>query len=90
MFSANRRKLLRMASATAMAVALGTAASSAGAQDKIRIGYAISKTGPYAGGASITTLPNYQLWVKDVNAAGGVKLGDKRLPIEVAAVPKRP
>src|SRR5262249_10404472 len=39
--------------------------------------------GPYAGGAGITTLPNYQLWVKDVNAAGGIKLGDKRVPIEV-------
>jgi branched-chain amino acid transport system substrate-binding protein len=83
MFSANRRTLLRMASVAAMAVALGAAASSASAQDKIRIGYAISKTGPYAGGASITTLPNYQLWVKDVNAAGGIKLGDKHLPIEV-------
>ena len=57
--------------------------AAADAQDKIRIGYAISKTGPYAGGASITTLPNYQLWVKDVNAAGGIKLGDKRLPVEV-------
>lgn len=58
-------------------------AGSAGAQDKVRIGYAISKTGPFAGGASITTLPNYQLWVKEVNAAGGLKLGDKRVPIEV-------
>ena len=83
MCSVNRRKLLRIASATAMAAALGAVASSADAQDKIRIGYAISKTGPYAGGASITTLPNYQLWVKDVNAAGGIKLGDKRLPVEV-------
>jgi branched-chain amino acid transport system substrate-binding protein len=83
MFSANRRKLLRIASATAMAAALGAVASSADAQDKIRIGYAISKTGPYAGGASITTLPNYQLWVKDVNAAGGIKLGDKHVPVEV-------
>src|SRR5262245_34567107 len=46
MFSANRRTLLHIASATAIVAALGTAASSAGAQDKIRIGYAISKTGP--------------------------------------------
>jgi branched-chain amino acid transport system substrate-binding protein len=72
---------LRLAgAAAAIALALG---SSVSAQDKVRIGYAISKTGPYAGGASITTLPNYELWVKDVNAAGGIKLGDKRLPIEV-------
>lgn len=49
----------------------------------VKIGYAISKTGPYAGGASITTLPNYQVWVKDVNDAGGIMLGGKRVPVEV-------
>jgi branched-chain amino acid transport system substrate-binding protein len=83
MLLANRRTLLRIASVMALVLALGILATAADAQDKIRIGYAISKTGPYAGGASITTLPNYQLWVKDVNAAGGIKLGDKRLPVEV-------
>lgn len=83
MVSAQRRTWLRMASLTALAAALGTFASPAAAQDKIRIGYTISKTGPYAGGAGITTLPNYQLWVKDVNAAGGIKVGDKRLPVEI-------
>ena len=71
------------------AVALLAAASclvagaSAQAQNSIKIGYAISKTGPNTGGASITTLPNYQLWVKDVNAAGGIMLGGKRVPVEV-------
>lgn len=49
----------------------------------VKIGYAISKTGPFAGGASITTLPAYQLWVKEVNAAGGLMLGGKRVPIDV-------
>jgi branched-chain amino acid transport system substrate-binding protein len=50
----------------------------------IRIGYAISKTGAYAGGANTSTLPNYQLWVKDVNGAGGLMLKDgRRHPIEV-------
>lgn len=58
--------------------------SPAGAQDAtIKIGYAISKTGPNAPGAGITTLPNYQLWVKDVNAAGGIKVGGKQMKIEV-------
>ena len=83
MLLANRRTLLRITSVTALVAALGTLGTAADAQDKIRIGYAISKTGPYGGGASITTLPNYQLWVKDVNAAGGIQLGDKRLPVEV-------
>lgn len=72
---------LRLLSATA-AVALAFALP-ASAQDKVKIGYAISKTGPNAGGASITQIPNYEMWVKDVNAKGGLKVGDKRLPIEV-------
>jgi branched-chain amino acid transport system substrate-binding protein len=72
---------LRLLSATAVA-ALAFALP-ASAQDKVKIGYAISKTGPNAGGASITQIPNYEMWVKDVNAKGGLKVGDKRLPIEV-------
>ena len=72
---------LRLLSATA-AAALAFALP-ATAQDKVKIGYAISKTGPNAGGASITQIPNYEMWVKDVMAKGGLKVGDKRLPIEV-------
>ena len=53
------------------------------AQDKIRIGWVQSKTGPNAGGAATTTLPNYELWVKEVNAAGGIKLGARKVPLEV-------
>jgi len=72
---------LRLLSATA-AAALAFALP-ATAQDKVKIGYTISKTGPNAGGASITQIPNYEMWVKDVMAKGGLKVGDKRLPIEV-------
>ena len=53
------------------------------AQTSVKIGYALSRTGPNAGGAAVTTLPNYEMWVKEVNAAGGLKLGGKRVPIEV-------
>ena len=53
------------------------------AQASVKIGYAISRTGPNAGGAAVSTIPNYDLWVKEVNAAGGLKLGDKRVPIEI-------
>ena len=73
---------LRMLSAVLAAGILG-AAGMAAAQDKIKIGYAISKTGPNAGGANITQIPNYQLWVKEVNDKGGLKVGSKRIPIEV-------
>src|SRR5687768_18569957 len=72
---------LRLLSATAVA-ALAVALP-ASAQDKVKIGYAISKTGPNAGGATITQIPNYEMWVKDVNAKGGLMIGGKRVPIEV-------
>jgi branched-chain amino acid transport system substrate-binding protein len=51
---------------------------------RIRIGYAISLSGPFATGAGVTTLPNYRLWVRDVNARGGVMVGrdGRRLPVE--------
>jgi branched-chain amino acid transport system substrate-binding protein len=73
------------AGALALATAMAFSLSSADAQSpsSVRIGYAISKTGPYAGGASVTTLPNYQVWVKDVNDAGGIMLGGKRVPVEI-------
>jgi branched-chain amino acid transport system substrate-binding protein len=75
----------RMTTLWATAAAVMLAAGVAGAQENIRIGYAISKTGPYAGGASITTLPAYVTWVKDVNAGGGIMLKsiNKKVPIEV-------
>ncbi|NVO16376.1 MAG: amino acid ABC transporter substrate-binding protein [Rhodoplanes sp.] len=78
-----RRVSAAIAIAAAGFWALSGAAIAQSAPDKIKIGYAISKTGPFTGGASITTLPVYELWVKEVNAAGGIKIGDKRVPIEV-------
>lgn len=74
--------LASVCAATLFATTLGLIATAA-AQSSIKIGYAISRTGPNTGGAAVTTIPNYELWVKEVNAAGGIKLGDKRVPIEV-------
>src|SRR5215510_16525282 len=70
------------------AAAIGCAmAGPAQAQEPtaIKVGWAISKTGPNVGGATITLLNAYKLWVKDVNAAGGIMLKsiNKKLPIEV-------
>lgn len=82
-----RRGALRLlGAATAAAILTAAAVDAARAQDRtsVRIGYAVSKTGPNAPGAGITTIPNYVLWVKDVNDAGGLALPDgSRLPIEV-------
>src|SRR5262249_52244147 len=71
-----------------MAIAFGggvLAPAQAQEPTSIKVGWAISKTGPYAAGASITLLNAYKLWVKDVNAAGGIMLSSigKKLPVEV-------
>src|SRR5690606_14280375 len=72
-------RLLGAAALTALA--LGSAPAIA--QEHITIGYAVSKTGINAGGAGITTIPNYKLWVQEVNDAGGIQVGNKKLPIKV-------
>lgn len=77
---------------TALATILGLAlaplgaATPAVAQDRtsVKIGYAVSKTGANAGGAAITTIPNYRLWLHDVEKNGGLELPDgSKLPIEL-------
>jgi branched-chain amino acid transport system substrate-binding protein len=72
-------------STTVFAAALASAlfAGGAQAQDTIKIGWAIAKSGPMGAGAAITTLPNYQVWVKDVNDAGGLNVKGKKMKIEV-------
>jgi branched-chain amino acid transport system substrate-binding protein len=64
-------------------LAITTLCTAAQAQDTLKIGWAISKTGPFAAGAAVTTLPNYQVWVKDVNDAGGINVGGKKMKLEV-------
>ncbi|WP_428926793.1 amino acid ABC transporter substrate-binding protein [Marinibacterium sp. SX1] len=71
------------------AIALGGATALA-AEDTVTIGYAVARTGANATGAGITTIPNYELWVKDVNAAGGLTLPDgSRRMIEVVEYDNR-
>src|SRR6478735_1867713 len=76
-------------STTIFAAALAGAllAPAAQAQDTITIGWALPKSGPGAPGAAVTTLPNYQVWVKDVNDAGGLNVGGKKMKIEVILAP---
>jgi branched-chain amino acid transport system substrate-binding protein len=79
-------RLGRRLIAGSFAVALGFAfAVSAQAQQSIKIGYAISKTGPYTPGAAITLLSAYKVWIKDVNDAGGIMLSSvgRKVPIEI-------
>jgi len=80
-------RLCGLAASICAAIILSAApVTDAKAQERksITIGYAVSKTGPNSAGAGITTIPNYVLWVKTVNDAGGLKLPDgTQLPIEV-------
>jgi branched-chain amino acid transport system substrate-binding protein len=66
----------------AACVLITAAAVPAFAQD-IRIGYAISRTGPFAAGAQITQEPNYVMWAEQVNAAGGLSVGGKKRKVEL-------
>jgi branched-chain amino acid transport system substrate-binding protein len=79
-----RSSMFAIIAAVAAIVASSPAAHSQ-APKSIRMGYAISLSGPGALGAEITLLTHYRLWVKEVNAAGGIMLSSigKRVPIEV-------
>src|SRR4030042_3145278 len=59
--------------------------NAAPAKDKIRIGQAVSLSGPLSQSNAVVSTPYYDLWVKDVNAEGGiyVKKYGKKLPVEL-------
>lgn len=82
MMKQNRRQFLGTMAAAATATMAPFAARAQG-NAPIRIGWAISKTGPFAGGAASAQLPNYQLWVQDVNKAGGILVGGTKRLVEV-------
>lgn len=77
--------LTSLAALAAAGVLAASSASAADAPKTIRIGYALSLSGINAQGAATTTLPGYQLWVKDVNDKGGIMVKEfgKRIPVEV-------
>jgi len=54
-------------------------------KDKIRIGNAIALSGPYAPPALTTQITPYDMWVKEVNAKGGIYVKEygKKLPVEI-------
>jgi branched-chain amino acid transport system substrate-binding protein len=81
MKDSKRRDFVRTLGAAAASLAVPLAARAQPAP--VRIGWAISKSGPFAGGAASAQLPNYQLWVADVNKAGGINVGGSKRRIEV-------
>jgi branched-chain amino acid transport system substrate-binding protein len=51
----------------------------------VRIGYAIARTGPWAGGAQVSQEPNFLMWAEQQNAAGGLNVKGVRRPIELVS-----
>ena len=88
----DRRKFVTGSAAVIGAASLPrTYAQAQAAPDKIRVGYAISISGPLGAGAENTTISQYKLWHKRVNDAGGIMLKkfNKKVPIEMVAYDDR-
>jgi branched-chain amino acid transport system substrate-binding protein len=83
----HRRRLLTHLGAHLAALAGGTALAApavrAAAPRQVSIGYAICRTGPFAAPAQITQEPTYILWAEQVNAAGGLDVQGRHLPVEL-------
>ena len=72
------------------AALLAAVLAPAWAQDAaVRIGYAISRTGPFAPGAQVSQEPNYIMWAEQVNAAGGLSVKGKKRKVELIGVDDR-
>ncbi len=69
-----------LSAVTIGAIALAATAVSA---ETIKIGASAPKTGPLAGGSTVTYWPNVKLWVEQVNARGGLKLKSGMAKIEL-------
>lgn len=79
-----RRDFVRVLGGAALAASVpGALVRAQGTDSKIKFGWAISKTGPFAGGAASAQIPNYRLWVDDVNKTGGISVGGAKRLIEV-------
>lgn len=77
-----RRTLLKRVAQTTLATCL-TASMGVVAADTLKLGIVAHKTGPLAGGEAVTQTPNVQLWVHQVNEAGGLDVGGTRMTVEL-------
>jgi len=59
------------------------------AQQPVRIGYAIARTGPWAAGAQVTQEPNYIMWAEQLNASGGLNVKGVKRKIELIGIDDR-
>jgi branched-chain amino acid transport system substrate-binding protein len=83
------KRLARLAGAAALAVAALSGTTAALAQEPVKIGYAIARTGPWAAGAQVSQEPNYILWAEQVNAAGGLNVKGVKRKVELIGLDDR-
>ena len=82
--------LKRRTLAAALALAAAAPVASYAQADKpVRIGYTMSRTGPYAPGAQVSQEPNYLLWAEQVNAAGGLSVKGQKRKVELVGYDDR-
>ncbi len=86
-FDTGRRKAVHaLATGAAVLAAPSLARAQTGA---VRVGYAMSRTGPWTTGAQVSQEPNYLLWAEQQNAAGGLNVKGTRRPIELISFDDR-
>ncbi len=80
-----KRKLCLVLFSMVLLTLIGFISQPVFSKDKIVIGQAVSLTGPLAASNAVVSTPYYDLWVKDVNAKGGIYVKEygKRLPVEL-------
>jgi branched-chain amino acid transport system substrate-binding protein len=77
----SRRTVLQAAAATPAALSFPALVGAQAAP--VRIGYTMSRTGPWTTGAQVSQEPNYLLWAEQQNAAGGLNVKGTKRPIEL-------
>jgi len=82
-------RVLTVALVAALVLAAASFDTRAQSDAPIRIGYAISRTGPFAPGAQATQEPSYLLWAEQVNAAGGLNVKGQKRKIELISYDDR-
>ncbi len=86
MSNLNRRAVIKSA------VALGAVAMVPHVKAQsgpVRVGYSMSRTGPWTGGAQTSQEPNYLMWAEQQNALGGLNVKGVRRPIELISFDDR-
>ena len=77
----SRRLVLQGAAAAVSAASFAPALLAQAAP--VRVGYSMSRTGPWTGGAQVSQEPNYLLWAEQQNQAGGLDVKGVRRRIEL-------